>query len=218
MTININEMFDEKNQSLFINNLIVNLDNNTDTFKLTVKNIIMIEIAKLLSSLKKIYDKYDVEFTEEKLKELLNSTKKDLFEDIGVVIENRKTSNKEYIEKEPLKINKTYLKGYHKHIDETENTFEGVVNIGIKEDTDVKLYESLISLYPSKNEEMHFDVLKTINMDFTNTLISRVVEENKHRNKTLKNMSEATYEKYLELSKNSSLMTKDKKVYIKKEN
>lgn len=218
MTININEMFDEKNQSLFINNLIVNLDNNTETLKLTVKNIVMIEIAKLMSSLKKIYNKYDVEFVEEKLKEILNSTKKDLFEDIGLVIENRKKSNKGYIEKEPLKINKTYLKKYHKHIDETEDSFEGMVNIGIKEDTDVKLYESLISLYPNKNEDMHFDILKIINIDFTNTLISRVIDENKHRNKTLKNMSEAAYEKYLELSKNANIINKDVKVYVKKEN
>lgn len=218
MTININEMFDEKNQSLFINNLIVNLDNNTETLKLTVKNIVMIEIAKLMSSLKKIYNKYDIEFVEEKLKEILNSTKKDLFEDIGLVIENRKNSNKGYIEKEPLKINKTYLKKYHKHIDETEDSFEGMVNIGIKEDTDVKLYESLISLYPNKNEDMHFDILKIINIDFTNTLISRVIDENKHRNKTLKNMSEAAYEKYLELSKNANIINKDVKVYVKKEN
>ena len=218
MTISINEMFDEKNLALFINNLIVNLDNNTETLTLTVKNIIMIEIAKLLSSLKKIYGKYDVKFTEEKLKELLNSTKKDLFEDIGVIIENRRSSNKEFVEKETLKINKNYLKSYHKHIDKTEESFEEIVNIGIKEDTDVNLYENLISMYPSKNEEMHFELLKIINIDFTNTLISRVVDENKHRNKTLKNMSEAAYEKYLELSKSTSLINKDTKVYIKKEN
>lgn len=218
MTMNINEMFDEKNQTLFINNLIVNLDNNTETLTLTVKNIIMIEIAKLLSTLKKIYGKYDVKFTEEKLKEILNSTKKELFEDIGLVIENRKNSNKEFIEKEPLKINKSYLKNYHKHIDETEEPFENMVNIGIKEDVDVKLYKNLISLSPSKNEEMHLELLETINIDFTNTLISRVVDENKHRNKTLKNMSDAAYEKYLDLSKSTSSINKDTKVYIKKEN
>ena len=53
MNTDLKEMFNEKNQSLFLNKLIMDLENNTDTFKLATKNIVKIEIAKLLSSLRK---------------------------------------------------------------------------------------------------------------------------------------------------------------------
>ena len=54
MNTDLKEMFNEKNQSLFLNKLIMDLDNNTDTFKLVSKNIIKIEVAKLFSSLKRV--------------------------------------------------------------------------------------------------------------------------------------------------------------------
>lgn len=218
MNIDINEMFSEKNQNLFLNKLVLDLDNNTDTFKLAAKHIVMIEIAKLLSSLKKVYTKYSVTTDESKIKDLLNGAKSGLLENINIVISDKCDINKKYIEEEhPKTLDRSYLKKYHRHIDDSETTFESSVNLGVKEEMVVKLYNSLIGLYPCVNEQMHFDLVQAVNVDFTNNVINRIIEESKHRNMTLKNMSEETYKKYLELSRSSDVISKSKKVKVKKD-
>ena len=50
--VDINEMFNEKNQTIFLKTLKTELINNCETFKLSSKHAVMMEIAKLLSSLK----------------------------------------------------------------------------------------------------------------------------------------------------------------------
>lgn len=217
--VSLSEMFNEKNQLLFINKLMMDLDNNTDTFKMATKNIVMIEIAKLLSSLRRIYNKYSITIDDEKIKSLLNKTKTVLLEDIEIVIADKQSNNREYVESSrSTNISKKYLKDYHNYVDETEESFEGSLSLAIKEDTDVQLYNSLIALYPCVNEEMHYDMLTTINVDFTNNLINRIVDEGRHRSMTLKNMSEETYQKYLELSKSSATAKSGSKIKSKKNN
>lgn len=216
--MNINEMFSERNQELFFNKLIMDLENNMDTFNLATKYIITIEIAKLLSSLKRIYDKYSVEIEDDKIKEFLSRTKTNLLESVGIAVSDKYSTNKKYVrDSEGRPINRTYLKDYHGHIDESERSFEDTLSLAVKEETEVNLYETLVSLYPSKNEEMHFDVLSAVNKDFTGNLLTRIQRESKHRNMTLKNMSEETYHKYLELHKKSSGSQESVKKKIKKD-
>lgn len=208
---NINEMFSEKNQAIFLNKLLLDLDNNVDTFKLATKHIIMIEIAKLLSSLKKTYSKYSVTIDENNIKDLLSKTKKNLIDEINIVIDEKVNANSDYIEENRNgKINKGYLSGYHKQIDESEQKFIGALNLTVKEVSEVRLYNSLVTLYPCVNEEMQHEMLYSINIDFTNSLISRISNESKHRNMTLKNISDESYQKYLEISKNTELNNKTK--------
>lgn len=202
--MNIDEMFSEKNQFLFLNKLIMDLENNTDTFKIASKSIVMMEIAKLLSSLKKMYDKYSVNYDETKIKELLTGTKKSLLEDINAAISNRYATIKNHIDvQNKQSINKEYLKKYYSHIDESETIFENDLNVEIKQDTEVVLFEQLIKLYPSVSEEMHNDMLVIVNIELTQNLISRIIDESTHRSKTLKNMADESYKKYLELNKSS---------------
>ena len=46
--ININELFSEKNQSIFLNKLLLDLENNTDTLSRSTKNIVLMEIIMIL--------------------------------------------------------------------------------------------------------------------------------------------------------------------------
>lgn len=217
--MNINELFSEKNQELFFNKLIMDLDNNMDTFKLVTKNIVMIEVAKLLSSLKKIYIKYSIDIDDSQLKKLLGNTKNELLETATIVIEDKYLMNKKYIEEnQKSSVTKSYLKNYQDHIDNSEKSFEDSLNLGIKEVTEINFYNSLVSIYPCSNEEMQFDLLDAVNIQFTNNLINRISEESKHRNRTLKNISDETYTKYLEIRKKSNNIPKQSKVKIKKDN
>lgn len=217
--MNINEMFSEKNQTIFFNKLIMDLDNNSDIFKLAAKNKVILELATLLSSLKRVYDKYLVQYDENKLKELLSKTKTSLLEDINVIIDDKTATNSNFINSNRnMKINKAYLKEYHKQIDDGETSFEESIKLSIHEHTEINLYDTLIKLYPCRNEEMQQDIINVINNDCCSKLVSKIVSEGKHRSMTLKNMSEETYQKYLELNKNSDNSYKSSKIKSKKDN
>lgn len=216
MNTDLKEMFIEKNQSLFLNKLIMDLENNIDTFKLATKNIVKIEIAKLFSSLRKLYDKYSMDISEEKIKEVLSNSKNSLLTDINLIIDNKSESNKNYIDQkeDDLTINNKYVKAYHKHIDEVQEQFESNLKLSICENSEIGLYTSLIRIYPCVNEEMQQEMLKKINLEFCLVLINRITEESNHRNRTLKNMSDETYKSYLNLNKNSSKIEKNSKVKV----
>jgi len=218
MNTDIKEMFSEKNQSLFFNKLIMDLENNTDTFKLATKNIVKIEIAKLLSSLRKIYYSFSVPIDEEKVKELLSLTKNSLLTDINILIDKKYDGNSDFIKDKDEPINSKYVKSYHKHIDKVESEFEGSLKLAVCEQAEIVLYTELIKLYPCVNEDMQQEMLKKINLDFSNTMINRIVDESVHRNRTLKNMSDETYKSYLNLNKNSSKIEKNSKIKVIKNN
>jgi len=217
--IDINDMFSEKNKDLFLNKLILDLGNNTETFKLATKHIVMIEVAKLLSSLKRIYDKYSISYVENDIKGLLSETKTTLLEDVNVLIDEKNSNNASYVDSNRSKqVNKKYLKDYHRHIDESDSTFQDGLKLAVSEASEISLYNSLIGLYPCSNEEMQQDILQIVNVDFSNTIIARVSAESKLRSRTLKNISEEDYQKYLEFSKNSDITKTVSKVKTKADN
>lgn len=213
--IDINEMFSEKHQKMFFDKLRLDLDNNTDTFKLATKNIIKIEMAKLLSSLKKIYDKYSLDIDDELIKQILNDSKNSMLESTMIVIDEKRDKNKNYVSNQENQSSNTkkFLKEYSKQIDDNELPFEENLNLAIKEETEVSLYNKLMNAYSCVNEGMHQDILTTININFSQTLFNRISGESMHRNQTLKNMAEETYKKYLDLDK--SRIVKNESVKIK---
>lgn len=220
MNTDLKEMFNEKNQSLFFNKLIMDIDNNADTFKLATKNVIKIEIAKLLSTLRKMYADYSVTIEEEKIKQVLSKCKNTLLEDVNILIDRKSDDNKEYINNTSKNdtINSKYIKGYCKHIDSVESSFEDTLKLAVIESSDGYLYTELVRLYPCISEAMQQDLLAKINVNFSNNLIKRITDESIHRNKTLKNISDETYKNYLNLSKNSSNIEKNAKVKVIKNN
>lgn len=212
--IDINEIFSEKHQKMFFDKLRLDLDNNTDTFKLATKNIIKIEIAKLLSSLKRVYDKHSVDIDDEIIKQILNDSKNSMLENTMIVIDEKHDKNKEYIntKESQYNITKKFLKEYHKQIDDNETPFEETLNLSIKEEAEVLLYNKLINAYSCVNEEMQHDILTIININFSQTLFNRISGESVHRNQTLKNIAEETYKKYIDLDKSRTSQKENIKI------
>ena len=203
MSMNLKEMFHEKNQDLFFNKLILDLENNTDTFKLTSKNIVKIEIAKLLSSLRRIYSKYSMVVNDDELKSILGKNKKELLRTIELLIDKKNDDNKEYIKTNKEPTNKQYIKSYGKHINSTEEKFEQDLKVAVLKNADVLLCQQILRMQSCCNEQAHEEIFKVINLDFCGNLIDRIIDESLHRNRTLKNISEETYKWYLNLNKTS---------------
>lgn len=217
--VDINEMFNEKNQTIFLKTLKTELINNCETFKLSSKHAVMMEIAKLLSSLKRIYDKYGIVFDEIEIKKILTNSKNGLIEGVNILIDDRTSKNEAYLNNgQNKKMNKVFLKDYHKEIDSNEESFNDSLTLVINENAEVGLYKTLVSLYQCTSDEMQQDLLKVINVDFSRAIISRIREQNKYRSMTLKNMSTEAFDKYLEISRRTTSLVSPTKVKIKTEN
>lgn len=217
--IDINELFNEKNQTIFLETLKTTLINNSETFKLSSKHIVMMETAKLLSSLKKIYEKHKISIDDVAVRRLLIHSKNGLIEGVNILIDDRTAKNQRYLDNsQTRKKNKTFLRDYHKEIDHNTESFNDALTLIVNENAEIGLYKSLVSLYQCTSEEMQQDLLKVINVDFSRTIISRIAEQNKYRGMTLKNMSTESLEKYLEISrKTTSLTSPATKVKVKTE-
>lgn len=206
MSIDLKEIFNEKNQDLFFNKLIMDIENNIDTFKLSTKNIVKIEIAKLLSLLRRLYYKYSISIDEDSLKEILGKSKNIILKDVNELIDKKCERNQEFIKNtdrnQPSNIK--YIKSYHKHINDVEKSFEEDLKFSIRKTSGEEILSKIVALKPCINEEMHQEIQKIIDVDFPSILISRITDESIHRNRTLKNISEETYRWYSNLNKMSS--------------
>lgn len=220
MNMDLKEMFNEKNQDIFLKKMIIDLDNNIDTFKLSSKNIVKIEIAKLLSSLRRMYFKYSIQIDDLKMKDLLSKSKNELLTKINLLIDKKSTQSKEYIENKNKNdaINNKYIKAYHKHINCVEKKFEDNINVEVRQIAEIELIKSLVKIQPCLNEEMHQELLKIVNVEFSRTVIGRIIDESIHRNRTLKNISEETYEWYSNLNKTSLKIESSSKKKMLKNN
>lgn len=215
MDIEISNMFSEKNQEIFTNKLRLDLERNSEAFKTTTQDKAKLSVAELFASLKMIYSKYKIDIDSNNLKELLSTLKRSLLEDLEDLIDDKQQNNFKYItDNNTQTINKTYLRNYHCHIDDSEDTFEENLPLVIHEPA-TKFYNDLLNIYLCKDEEMQNAVYCLINNDFPNKLIKRIIDESKLRNTTLKNMSEETYEYYQNLN-SSNKPNKGKNKSLKK--
>ena len=60
-------MFDEQNAKILKNKLILDIDNNTDSLNLTLSNVIMLEMSKLIKNITKYCHDSDIKLQEEQL-------------------------------------------------------------------------------------------------------------------------------------------------------
>ncbi len=213
MNLDINDMFTEQNRKIFINKLGLDLVNNSSAFSLSTANIVKIEIAKLFSFIKRTYSKYEVKADMDIIKKILSETKDSILGDLETLICDRQEKNNNYLtESETSAINKKYINNYHKAIDENEEDFENGVKLSVSENSNVRLYNQLINAYPCKNEKMQNEIFQQINVDFSNNIIRRIIDEGKHRSGTLKNMSLETYAYYKDLNSNTNTVKSRVKV------
>ncbi len=211
MDIEINEMLNEQNRKLFIKKLKLDLDSNSEVTLLTITNIVKIEIAKLLSSLKKIYLKYEIAFDDTLFKDILLEAKKVIISDMETLIEDRKEKINNYTDYDNnLQINKKYINDYGQYIDELQKEEEDNVKLSVSEVASSKIYQEITNRKLFEKEDIQLVVYEQINSIFANDVGKRITDEVKLRNNTLKNMSRETYSYYKDLNNNTVKRAKRK--------
>jgi len=200
MDNDIKVMFEKKNRELLFQKLILDLENNTDTFKKTIKYKIGMEFALLVSSLKKIYAKNGVFINDKNLNEILNESHHELIKKIRSLAETKQKNNRNYIE-EPVDdslVKHEYIEEYHSHIDKTEETFESDLELNIRQTIGVELHNAIVNFSKIKTEEMKNQIYKKLTDEMPTSLIKKIKDDSNIRNLTLKNMSEETFKEYEE--------------------
>ena len=100
MTDDLKRMFDEQNAKILKNKLMLDIDNNTDSLILTLSNVIMLEMNKLIKGIVKFCNDNNIEYNEEELEKLIDSEKEKLKEIIDEGLDLRKVELKKALAEE----------------------------------------------------------------------------------------------------------------------
>lgn len=90
MTDDLKKMFDEQNAKILKNKLMLDIDNNTDSLKLTLSNVIMLEMNKLIKGIIKFCNDNNIEYNEKELEKIIDYEKEKLKEIVDEGLDFRK--------------------------------------------------------------------------------------------------------------------------------
>lgn len=100
MNETLDQLFFEKNKEILKNKLVLDVSNNTDSLKLTLSNVVMLEMNKLHKSLIKLFEENDIDYSEESLKGLIEEEKNKLNNIILERLSHRQTSIESHVKGE----------------------------------------------------------------------------------------------------------------------
>lgn len=75
MNDTLDKLFYEKNKEILKNKLILDINNNTDSLRLTLSNVIMLEMNKLYKHLVKLFEENGIKYSDEELKQIIEDEK-----------------------------------------------------------------------------------------------------------------------------------------------
>ena len=94
----LKKIFDEQNAKILKNKIMLDIDNNTDSLKLTIFNIIMLEMNKLVRNISKFCDDNAIIYDDRELEGLIVFEKEELKSYMSKELEFRQQSLKNSIE------------------------------------------------------------------------------------------------------------------------
>lgn len=97
MNETLDKLFFEKNKEILKNKLILDINNNTDSLKLTLSNVIMLEMNKLYKNLIKLFEENNISYSEEELKKIIENEKVKLNDIVLKELSNRQEMVESYV-------------------------------------------------------------------------------------------------------------------------
>ena len=207
MDTDISKMFKEKNKEIFINSLSLEMERNLETLKNTTDNCVALEINKLFLFLKNYFQENDIDFKKEELLGVLYRERKELNDIINNNIEIKKNKiKKEFLDKDIKEdtIDEEYItKYYEKLIKETEKINEEI-EIQVKTEICTVFSPKLIKKYKLESVDQLDRIHSRVDSLFKENILSKVKEQTRFRDESLRNMSQESYNKYLDLNRSTT--------------
>lgn len=202
MDIDVNKMFENKNKEIFKNSLTLEMERNLEALKNTTDNCVALEINKLFIFFKNYFEEINVEYEKEALLGFLYRERKKINDIVNSKIEDKKNRIKEnfLLKEEDGILTNEYLNEYHNELLKETERLNEELDIELKEEICTNFYPELLKKYMLESTEQVERINSRINVLFKENVISRIQEQVRFRDESLKNMSIESYKKYQNLN------------------
>lgn len=202
MDIDVNKMFENKNKEIFKNSLTLEMERNLEALKNTTDNCVALEINKLFIFFKNYFEEINVEYEKEALLGFLYRERKKINDIVNSKIEDKKNRiNENFLLKEEDGIlTNEYLNEYHNELLKETERLNEELDIELKKEICTNFYPELLKKYMLESTEQVERINSRINVLFKENVISRIQEQVRFRDESLKNMSIESYKKYQNLN------------------
>ena len=206
MDTDISKMFKNKNKEIFKNSLTLEMERNLETLKNTTDNCVALEINKLFLFFSKYFQENSIDFKKEELLGILYRERKSINDIVNNKIEEKKQKIKEYfLEKENEEdiLEQEYIDNYYEELKKETEVVNNDLAVNISEEICTEFSPKIANKYKLESIDQLERINSRINVLFKENIISRIQEQIKFRDESLKNIAKESYEKYVELNNNT---------------
>lgn len=187
-------MFEEKNMQILLNTLLFHIENNNNSFELTINLKIPILKKNFIRKLSKFYNEENVEYTISDLNQVLDDMENELKSGVMPILNERaeKLSN-------GISESNSIDKNLFSQLIENSNTeFKNKLNLVTNNAIFIKLNEVLSQKHLLKGEEA-IEKFNLLLATYDNEVEKSICDELNERNRTLLNQVGETFDEYEKL-------------------
>ena len=205
--VDISQMFKDKNKEILINSLTLEMERNLEALKNTTDNCVALEINKLFMFCKEYFEEIKMPYRKEELLGLLYSERKKINDIVNGNIEDKKQNIKNNFLENNIEddvITKELLDAYYDELRKETERINDKLELELNKEICTEFSPRLVKKYRLDSTDQLERINSRINVLFKNNIVSKVEEQVEFRDESLRNMSIESYNKYLELNKNTA--------------
>ena len=169
MNEDLKKFFNERNKEILNNKIKLDIDNNTDSLKLTINNVISLEMNKLHKSIINFCEECNILYNIQEINETIEEEKKNLEEMTASKLQERKENIEKGIFGNNKDLDKDDLKGY------TDIMLDDI-KVNISKENAINFLPNITNKLNLKNEEDLIRLNSLVRLEFN--IISNRIENN----------------------------------------
>lgn len=195
--MNVHEQFLEKNQELLITKLKLSINNNSDSFNLTLDNFIELKSAALKKIIDEVLRVANIDSNKSEIDEEIDLKKVELKELIIEELLNRKNKLNEFLEAEEKRYDEKKIEDFKKKLDDVEIEFNSSLEGKVNEKLLTELSSNILSKVEIPEPDTVQSLRSKVKVVLNDPLINASKEGMALRTRVLKNEVDASYKHFL---------------------
>lgn len=191
----VRQLFEEKNKKILLDKLLLDIENNSHSLSLTVNNKILLSSQKLIKKINDVFMEYHIKYDLKGLTELIKQEELEIKELTLKLLDKRR---KELAEKVKTKDDIT-LEDVAIIIDESLKNFRKSFDVDMNKAIYIDMFNRIVEKYKLTEEEAKEKINFCLS-SYDHILSDSILDSINDRNSTLKNITKATYEHYIDMN------------------
>lgn len=210
-TVDIDKRFADAHKKMFFDTVSLAIDNNADSYLVSVGYKTKNESNKTVKKLFKIYEQNDMQVDEDSARTLFGENNEELASRIINLVGERSEERKDFLRKtDNEEIDDEFMKRYCAYIC-NDVTFLDKLDVETRKQICTILLPEVNRLGKSKDEAMKNKIEELLNSKFTGNIFSILEDECEHRDKTLCISSRDAFAIYQGLNKNNPVVESEQR-------